>query len=92
MRAHYRACIDDSLEEELLKAVRRAPNRRPEELAQLVGFPRTNFGRPLSRRVRRPLDRLCSEGLVEAHDGRYRLAERGRRLLAERAAGADEPG
>lgn len=78
---------EESLEDELLKAVRRAPNRGAHELADLIGLPRTNFGRPLGHRLQRPLDRLRASGLVDERDGRYVLAERGRRLLAERAAG-----
>jgi hypothetical protein len=81
---------DATLEEELLRAVRRAPDRRPDELAELVGLPRTNFGRPLGHRLRRPLEHLRADGLVEEHDGRYRIAERGRRLLADRAGGSGD--
>ena len=78
---------EESLEDELLKAVRRAPNRGADELADLIGLPRTNYGRPLGHRLRGPLDRLRVGGLVDERDGRYRLAEHGRRLLAERAVG-----
>ena len=76
---------ETSLESELLKAVRRAPDRRAGELADLVGLPRTNFGRPFGHRVREPLEHLRSEGLLEEHGGRYRLSDRGRRRLADEA-------
>lgn len=69
----------------LLRALRRAPGSTVDELADAIGLPRTNFGRPLSRRLRAPLGRLLVDRLVEEHDGRYRLSERGRRTLAERA-------
>jgi hypothetical protein len=80
-----------SLEAELLKAVRRSPDRRAGELADLVGLPRTNFGRPLGHRLRRPLEHLLSAGLVEEHGGRYRVSERGRRRLADQALRRYEP-
>jgi hypothetical protein len=79
--------MDESLEADLLKAMRRSPNRRAGELADLLGLPRTNFGRPLGHRLRGPLDHLRSAGLVEEHGGRYRLSERGRRRLADEALG-----
>jgi predicted transcriptional regulator len=82
---------EESLEEDLLKAVRRAPNRRPDELADVLGLPRTNFGRSLGHRLRRSLERLRDEGLVEERSGRYRLAERGRVFLAERALSDGSP-
>ena len=73
------------LESELLRAVRRAPDRGADELAELVGLPRTNFGRGLGHRVREPLEHLLRAGLVEERRGRYRLSDRGRRALAARA-------
>jgi DNA-binding IclR family transcriptional regulator len=74
-----------SLDQELLRALRSAPDRSLGELADAVGLPRTNFGRPLSHRLREPVERLLAGGLVEDHHGRYRLSERGRRTLADHA-------
>ena len=76
---------ETSLDEELLRALRRSPDRSLGELADVIGLPRTNFGRPLGHRLREPVERLLADGLVEAHGGRYRLSERGRRALADRA-------
>jgi DNA-binding IclR family transcriptional regulator len=73
-----------SLDQELLRALRNAPDRSLGELAHAVGLPRTNFGRLLSHRLHEPVERLLGEGLVEEHDGRYRLSERGRHTIAER--------
>jgi DNA-binding IclR family transcriptional regulator len=81
--------VDERLDEELLRALRRAPDRKLDELASRLDLPRTNFGRRLDDRLRGPLDRLVAGGLVEEHDGRYRLSPRGRALLAERALGDD---
>ena len=77
----------DSLDEELLKAIRRAPNHKSDELAELIGLPRTNFGRPLGHRLQHPLQQLCDQGLIEEQRGRYRLTEQGRQVLAARASG-----
>jgi DNA-binding IclR family transcriptional regulator len=74
-----------SLNQELLRAIRSAPDRSLGELADAVGLPRTNFGRSLGNRLREPVARLLADGLVDEHDGRYRLSERGRRTLADRA-------
>jgi DNA-binding IclR family transcriptional regulator len=65
------------LDTELLRALRNAPERTLGELADAVGLPRTNFGRSLGSRIREPVERLIADGLVDAHDGRYRLSERG---------------
>ncbi len=73
------------LEEELLRALRRAPQRSLDRLAEAVGLPRTNFGRALGHRLQQPVERLLDEGLIEEQQGRYSLSERGRRFLAERA-------
>ncbi len=73
------------LEDEVLRALRALPDQTLGELADALGLPRTNFGRPLTRRVQGPVEQLINERLVEEHDGRYRLSERGRRMLAERA-------
>ena len=79
---------DHSLDDDLLRALRSSPGSGIDELADAVGLPRTNFGRPLGHRLRRPIDRLSSEGLIEADaDGRFRLSLRGRRRLAQRAYG-----
>lgn len=56
-----------------------------DELAEAVGFPRTNYGRALGNRVRPPVQRLLTQGLIEEHGGRYRVSERGRRALADSA-------
>lgn len=71
-----------SLDEELLGAIRNAQNRRLTELEKLVGSPRTNFGRPLTKGLRAALRRLVDEGVVEEDGGAYRLSEGGRRSLA----------
>jgi DNA-binding IclR family transcriptional regulator len=76
---------EDSLETELLRIVRRAPGRRADELAELLGLPRTNFGRALGHRLSGPLDDLLASGLVQERGGRYRISERGRRRLADDA-------
>jgi hypothetical protein len=73
-----------SLDEELLRVLRRAPDRTLSQLAGDVG-PRTNFGRVMTHRIRDPVDRLVTTGLVEEHGGHYRLSEAGRRILGERA-------
>jgi len=74
-----------SLYQELLLALRSAPNRNLGELADSVGLPRTTFGRRLPSRLREPIERLLADGLVEEQDGRYRLSELGRRHLADQA-------
>jgi DNA-binding IclR family transcriptional regulator len=77
----------DDLELELLRALRGSPDSRLDDLADAVGLPRTNFGRPLSGRLQEPISELVAGGLVEDHDGRYRLSSDGRRILAARAHG-----
>lgn len=77
--------MSDRLDQELLRALRRSPNRTLAELADEVGLPRTNFGRPMSRLLQAPVERLLDQRLVEEHRGRYRLSEHGRRTLAEDA-------
>lgn len=74
-----------SLEDEALRALRALPDQTLGELADAVGLPRTNFGRSLTRRVQGAVEQLVNERLVEEHDGRYRLSERGRRTFADRA-------
>ncbi|HET8528012.1 MAG TPA: hypothetical protein VFL60_03805 [Gaiellaceae bacterium] len=76
-----------TLDQELLRVIRRAPDRSLGELADAAGLPRTNFGRPLGNRMRTRVERLLADGLVEEHGGRYRLSDRGRRVLAEQALG-----
>jgi predicted transcriptional regulator len=73
------------LDDGLLRALRNAPDRSVDQLAEAVGLPRTNFGRAPSRRVRERVRALVDEGLVEEHGKRYRISEHGRRVLAERA-------
>ena len=74
-----------ALELELLRTLRSEPERTLEELAEAVGLPRTNYGRPLTRKLRQPVHDLVSAGLIEEDGRRYRLSERGRRLLADQA-------
>lgn len=69
----------------LLRTLRAEPNRSLDEFAASLGVPRTNFGRRLSHRLVKPVNRLVGAGLVEQHDGRYRLTEKGRRALADQA-------
>ena len=76
-----------SLDQELLRVLRRAPDRDLGELADAVGLPRTNFGRPLRSRLREPVERLLADGLVEEDNDRYRLTETGRQTLAHHALG-----
>jgi len=71
------------LEHALLRALRRSPNRTLPELAEVLGLPRTNFGRRLSSPLEAPLDDLLAEGLIVERRGRYRLTERGRSTLTE---------
>ena len=73
-----------SLDEELLRVLRRGPNRTLSQLASDVG-PRTNFGRVLTNRLRDPVDRLVATGLIEECRGHYRLSVSGRRALGGRA-------
>jgi DNA-binding MarR family transcriptional regulator len=75
---------EESLEYEVLRALRSAPGSRAVALAAAVGLPRTNFGRQLDHGLSETLERLAADGLVEKERGRYRLSERGRRELAER--------
>jgi len=76
---------DVDLDEDLLRALRNAPDRNVDQLAEAVGLPKTNFGRAPSSRVRERVHALVDEGLVEEHGKRYRISEAGRRLLAVRA-------
>lgn len=78
-----------SLDEELLRVLRRAPDRTLSGLADDLG-PRTNFGRVLTHRIRDPVARLVATGLVEERGGHYRLSDAGRRVLGERAFEAGE--
>jgi DNA-binding IclR family transcriptional regulator len=75
----------DDQELAVLRALRSSPDSDLVDLAAAVGLPRTTFGRPLSRRLRQPVDQLVADGLVEQHGDRYRLSQRGRRALAELA-------
>jgi DNA-binding MarR family transcriptional regulator len=69
----------------LLGALRAEPNRSLDELAASLGLPQTNFGRRLSHGLPEHVSRLVGAGLVERRDRRYRLTEKGRRALADRA-------
>jgi DNA-binding IclR family transcriptional regulator len=73
------------LEQQLLRALRNEPERTLGELAEAVGFPRTNYGRTLGNRIRTPVRQLVTRGLVEEHGHRYRLSKSGRLALADRA-------
>ena len=75
---------EPSLEDAILLALRRSPGSRPNELAEAVGLPRTNFGRQLKTGLRQPLKRLLTAGLVEEDRRRYELTSKGRRRLANR--------
>jgi hypothetical protein len=77
--------VTGELDRELLRAIRRLPGKKLDDLADAVGLPRTNFGRPVGARVRARVERLLESGLVEEHGDRYRLSERGRRALADAA-------
>jgi ribosomal protein S19E (S16A) len=57
---------------------------RADQLAEAAGLPRTNFGRRLKNRLRRPLERLLAAGLIEEERDRDQLTEKGRTTLAER--------
>jgi DNA-binding IclR family transcriptional regulator len=74
-----------SLQDKVLRALRALPDQTLADLADSVGLPRTNFGRPLTRRIQGTVEQLVTEGLVEERGGRHRLSERGRRALVERA-------
>jgi len=73
-----------SLEEAILLALRHSPGNSSDELAEAAGLPRTNFGRRLKNRLRRPLERLLAAGLIEEEHGRYQLTEKGRKTLSTR--------
>jgi DNA-binding IclR family transcriptional regulator len=75
----------DRAELELLRAIRASPEAALADVAAALGLPRSNFGRRLNRRLVGPMNHLIETGLVECHGSRYRLSERGRRLLAEHA-------
>jgi predicted transcriptional regulator len=77
---------DASLEEAILLALRRSPGSRTHALADVVGLPRTNFGRQLEGRLQQPLRKLLDAGLIDEDSGRYDLTQAGRRRLAELAA------
>ena len=74
----------ERLQHELLRALRKAPGRSVNALADAVGLPRTNFGRRMNRGLHGTLERLAAAGLVDEERGRYRLTDQGRRELAER--------
>ena len=72
------------LDDDLLRALRNAPDRSVDRLADAIGLPRTNFGRAPARRLRERVHALVDEGLIEEHGKHYRISEHGRRVLAER--------
>ena len=78
---------DAALEDSILLALRRSPGSRSDELAEAVGLPRTNFGRRLKNRLKHPIERLLSAGLIVDDGGRYRLTEAGRERLRQRSNG-----
>lgn len=69
------------LDQELLSAIRDAPDCRLGELAEMVRNPRTNFGRPITKGLGSALRRLVGDGLVEERHGAYRISDLGRRSL-----------
>ena len=76
--------MDESLlEQAIMLALRRSPGSRSRDLAEAIGLPRTNFGRQLKNRLRKPLGRLLAAGVVDEEHGRYQLTEKGRRALSE---------
>jgi DNA-binding IclR family transcriptional regulator len=79
--------LDDDTDFEMLRALRATPETGLAGLADALGVPRSNFGRRLDHQLLQHVTRLVEEGLVEQHGKRYRVSERGRDLLAERAFG-----
>jgi DNA-binding transcriptional ArsR family regulator len=75
---------EETLEHQLLCALRKAPGRCVNALADAVGLPRTNFGRRMNLGLDEMVERLTADGLVDEERGRYRLTDEGRRELAER--------
>jgi hypothetical protein len=60
-------------DEELVRALRRAPDCTAEQLAREARLPRTNFGRALIGPVHAELERMEAAGTVERQGRRYRL-------------------
>jgi len=79
----FPAVDESALEQAILLALRRSPGSRSRDLAEAIGLPRTNFGRQLKNRLRKPLGRLLAAGVVDEEHGRYQLTEKGRRALSE---------
>jgi DNA-binding IclR family transcriptional regulator len=71
----------------MLRALRAAPEIGLSGLAAALGVPRSNFGRRLDHHLLEQVAGLVERGLVEQDGRRYRVSERGRSLLAERALG-----
>jgi DNA-binding IclR family transcriptional regulator len=63
----------EPFDEELVRALRRAPNCTAKQLARKAGLPRTNLGRPLIGPVHAELERMTAAGIVERRGRRYRL-------------------
>jgi hypothetical protein len=74
------------LERDLLRALGDGSERSLRELAVLVGEPQTSLGRPLTARLREPIELLLGAGLVEERAHRYRLARPSDRPLDAGAA------
>jgi DNA-binding IclR family transcriptional regulator len=68
-----------------LRALRAAPEQDLAGLAAALGVPRSNFGRRLDHHLLEHVTRLVEKGLVEQDGKRYRVSQRGRNLLTERA-------
>ena len=84
------ALYEALLELEELKQRRRSPDDEPPTLGDphtdiWVTLPHAGARRRLLRKLRRPVQELVSAGLIEEDGRRYRLSERGRRLLADQA-------
>jgi DNA-binding IclR family transcriptional regulator len=60
------------------------PGSSADAIAERLGLPRTNFGRQMTKRLSRPLQRLLAAGLIEEDHRHYRLTQEGRKSLAER--------
>lgn len=77
---------DEHADLDTLRALRGAPANLS-GLANALGIPRSNFGRRLDHELLEQVGRLVETGLVERDGKRYRVSERGRNLLADRAFG-----
>jgi hypothetical protein len=82
------AAPDDYADVEVLRALRATPGQDIAGLAAVLALPRSNFGRRLDGDLLARVSGLVERRLIETDGSRYRLSERGRGLLAERAFGA----